>query len=161
MLVSNFIKKTALWPFSTEWKNYFQPKLLLLFCSNLIFKHKCQFNFRQTTLWTVYAFGCWQIAVFSAIHNFYFGQILFSLYRAFCKVAQHKCCLALTLQYFHPSKKEFYFSKTQYSCQQKHNFQIAKDVYKVSLPSNMHIDRIWIFNIITYFLGQDCVHNSK
>ena len=46
VLASNFIKKTIL--------NYFQPKLLLLFCSNLIFKHKCQFNFQQTTLWTVY-----------------------------------------------------------------------------------------------------------
>ena len=141
----------------------------------IIFNQNCYFCFAQTWFSNINAslifsklhyglyilFGCWQIAVFSAIHNFYFGQILFSTYRAFCKVAQHKFCLALTLQYFHPSKKEFYFSKTQYSCQRKHNFQIAKDVYKVSLPSNMHIDRIWIFNIITYFLGQDCVHNSK
>ena len=59
VLTRNFIKKTTL--------NYFQPKLLLLFCSNLIFKHKCQFNFQQTTLWTVYTI--WMLTNCGFQHN--------------------------------------------------------------------------------------------
>ena len=45
---------------------------------------------------------------------------------------------------FVSEQKRVYFSKTHFSCQQKHIFQIAKDVSKVSRSSNMHINVLHI-----------------
>ena len=106
----------------------FQQKLLLSLSSNLIFNHKCQFHLQQTSFLTQNAILNFEHCniqskmQFSFWENFYFGQILFSNYKAICKFAQHKFCFALTLVFsfqqigvFIPAKQNFHPSKTQFS----------------------------------------------
>ena len=82
------------------------------------------------------------------------ANVIFNIH-GICKVAQHKCCLALTLQYLHPSTNDFISAKHIFYASKNTIFSLPK-MYSKLVGQAICKLTYYIFNIMANVFSQDC-----
>ena len=81
------------------------------------------------------------------------ANVIFNI-QGICKFAQHKRCVALTLQYLYPSKNEFISAKHTFHSRKNTIFRLPK-MYPKLVGQATYKLTYYIFNIIKYVFSQD------